>query len=212
VSALDVRLYLVTGPVGPGRQLVDVVCEAVAGGVTCVQLREKETTGTAALAARAGALVEAVPGVPVIVDDDPWAAVAAGAAGVHVGVHDLPPHRAREVVGQHRVVGWSVEDLAQLERREDVMACDYVAVSPVWATPTKTDTAPALGLAGVRAVREAVPRGMRVVGIGGVSAGNAADVVAAGADGVAVVSALCGADDPREAAAGLRRAVEGWRP
>lgn len=206
--SVDLRLYLVTGTVPAGRDLVDVVADAVAGGVTCVQLRDK-LAGPAELTAAASQLLRALPGVPVVVNDDPYAAVAAGAAGVHVGAFDVPPVEARRIVGDHRLVGWSVERLEQLEQRAQVAACDYVAVSPVWPTSTKTDTAPALGIAGVRVVREAVPRGVRVVGIGGISAGNAGEVVAAGADGIAVVSAICSAPDPGAAAAALRRAVDG---
>lgn len=205
----DLRVYLVTGPVGPGRCLAEVVQQAVAGGVTCVQLRDKVADRTA-LVASARVLLETLRpyDVPLLVDDDPWAAREAGARGVHVGPHDVLPSKAREVLGPDAIVGWSVEDVGQLDSVADLAACDYLAVSPVWSTPSKRDTAPALGLRGVRAVRAAAPARLPVIGIGGIDAGNAADVLGAGASGVAVISALWGAADPRAAAADLRSAVE----
>jgi len=206
--ALDVRLYLVTGPGPRGRDLVDVVEAAVAGGVTLVQLRDKS-------AGPAGRLRQVVRlrrvldpwGVPLVVDDDLGA--AAGAAGVHLGPFDPAPTRARAVLGPHAVVGWSVEHPAQLVAAGD--AFDYAAASPVWTTPSKTDTAPSLGLSGVRAVRRALDPRVPLVGIGGIDEANAGDVVSAGCDGVAVVSAVCAADDPEAAARDLRRAVDSAR-
>ncbi|RPI00116.1 MAG: thiamine phosphate synthase, partial [Zetaproteobacteria bacterium] len=118
---------------------------------------------------------------------------------------DLPLALARRIAGDRLIVGISCEspnDAIEAERG----GADYVSVSPVFATPTKTDTAPALGLDGVRAVRAAVR--IPVVAIGGVKATNAAEVVRAGADGICVVSAIVSASDPRAAAATLRDIVE----
>ncbi|MDQ3627588.1 MAG: thiamine phosphate synthase [Actinomycetota bacterium] len=209
----DLRVYLVTGPVGTGGSCSAVVEQAVAGGVTCVQLRDKGAD-RAGLVTTARTLLEVLSpyGVPLLVDDDPWASRDAGAMGVHVGTGDLPPSRARQVVGPGSLVGWSIEHVAQLDARSELAACDYLAVSPVWSTPSKHDTAPALGLDGVRAVRAAAPARLPVIGIGGIDASNAGDVIRAGAAGVAVISAVWSAADPRTAAAGLLAAVDGARP
>jgi thiamine-phosphate pyrophosphorylase len=207
VSA-DLRLYLVTDP--RTDDLVGVVSRAVAGGVTCVQVRDKDATpGERAELVRR--LRDALPAhVAVIANDDLGAARCGD--GLHVGVDDVPPSVARDALGPDAVIGWSVNDLAQLDDGTELAACDYVAVSPVWATSSKTDASAPWGLDGVRAVAERLAGRLPLVGIGGIGgidAGTAARVVEAGADGVAVVSAICSAADPTAAAADLRRAVDG---
>lgn len=206
---LDVRLYVVTDPgLTPRSAIVERCLQAVAGGATIVQLRDK-SAGTAERTDIARDLVDALrpTGVPLIVNDDVEAAGSAGAAGVHVGVADLPPVRARELLGPGAIIGWSVEDPAQLGDADALAACDYVAASPVWSTPTKTDTAPDLGLSGVASIRAQTT--LPVVGIGAIRTPElAADVVLAGADGVAVVSAVFGATDVTAATRALRAAVD----
>jgi thiamine-phosphate pyrophosphorylase len=202
--SLDLRLYLVTDP--SHADLESIVLAAVEGGVTCVQVRDKHGTqaGRAEVVRR---FRDALPlDVAVLVNDD--LEVASWADGLHVGVADVAPGAAREALGPHALIGWSINDLAQLEDVAQLNACDYVAVSPVWATPTKTDTSAPFGLDGVREVAALVAGRLPVVGIGGIDASNAADVIGAGADGVCVVSAICGADDPRSAAADLRSIVD----
>lgn len=205
----DLRVYVVTDPaLTPPDVLVERCLAAVDGGATLVQLRDK-SAAPAALTAMARELVAALhpTGVPLIVNDDVEVALAAGAAGVHVGVADLPPVRAREMLGPDAIVGWSVEDVRQLDDAAALAACSYIAASPVWATPTKTDTASALGLAGVAALRARTD--LPIVGIGGIGTPDrAADVMRAGADGVAVVSAVFGAADVRAAARVLRTTVD----
>jgi thiamine-phosphate pyrophosphorylase len=202
--SLDLRVYLVTDP--SHRELPALVSAAIAGGVTCLQVRDKQ----AVPADRARAVRQisaAVDGrVPVIVDDDVEAARAA--AGVHLGAHDVAPAAARSALGPSAIIGWSIGDVAQLEDDQQLAACDYVAASPVWSTPTKPDAGPPLGLAGVRALAERLQGRLPLVAIGGIHASNAGDVIAAGADGVAVVSAICGAEDPADAARVLRAAVD----
>ncbi len=144
--------------------------------------------------------------MPVIVDDDVEAACTA--AGVHLGARDVAPAVARSTLGPGAIIGWSIGELAQLDDDEQLAACDYVAASPVWSTPTKPDAGPPLGLAGVRALAEGLQGRLPLVAIGGIDARNAGDVIAAGADGVAVVSAICSADDPAAAAHALRAAVD----
>ncbi|MEO6030940.1 MAG: thiamine phosphate synthase [Burkholderiaceae bacterium] len=201
----QLRLHLVTDSALCGaRDLLSVVEAAVRGGASCVQLREK-TLETRAFVERARALkvVLAPLGVPLIVNDRLDVALAACADGVHVGQADMPPSVVRCLMPA-ALIGLSVETLEQLRaaEREPV---DYLGVSPVFATATKPDAAPALGLDGLRAMRALTRRPL--VAIGGIDADNVAGVMAAGADGVAVVSALCAAPDPFDAARRLRAAM-----
>ena len=205
----DPRLYLVTGPVPSGRTIEDVVEAAVAGGVTAVQLRDK-TASTAELTALARNLhaIARPYDVPVFVNDDVEAAVRSGVEGVHVGVSDAAASTARAALGPSRLVGWSINELDQIERDAEVLASDYLAASPVWSTPSKTDTPAPFELHGVRRLRDRMPPELPLVAIGGIDATNAAEVIGAGADGVAVISAICAADDPHQAAVRLREAAD----
>lgn len=182
------------------RGLAEVVAAAVRGGAGCVQLREKSLDGRELVAlARALKAQLAALGVPLIVNDRLDVALAAGADGVHLGQRDLPVADARRLWPQG-LIGLSIENTGQL-REAEALAIDYYGASPVFATPTKTDTAPALGLQGLAALRALTARPL--LAIGGITAANAAAVRAAGADGLAVVSALCAAPDPEAAAQGL---------
>ena len=205
---IDPRVYLVTGDTA-GRPLGDVVSAAVAGGVTLVQLRDKDATRDE-LAVAYAELRDALAGtgVPIVVNDDADAAVEVGADGIHVGPDDLTPDAARRLLGADALIGWSIHDLAQLRETDSVRASDYLAASPVWPTPTKPNTTEPFGLEGVAFLRRTMPPGLPLVAIGGIGAGNAGDVIAAGADGVAIVSAICAADDPERAAHELRSAVD----
>ena len=199
----QLRLYLVTDQaLTRGRSLEDIVAAAVAGGVGCVQLREK-ALATGEFLARAVALKRllAPVGVPLVINDRIDVALACGADGVHLGQSDLPPEEARRLLPPHVFIGWSVETPEDV-RRAASLPVDYLGVSPVFATPTKTDTRPAWGLAGLRQVRAMTA--LPLVAIGGIHCGNAAEVLRAGADGLAVVSALCAADDPRAAALAMQ--------
>jgi len=199
----QLRLYLVTDQaLTRGRSLQDIVAAAVAGGVGCVQLREK-ALATGEFLARAVALKRllAPVGVPLVINDRIDVALACGADGVHLGQSDLPPEEARRLLPPHVFIGWSVETPEDV-RRAASLPVDYLGVSPVFATPTKTDTSPAWGLAGLRQVRAMTA--LPLVAIGGIHCGNAAEVLRAGADGLAVVSALCAADDPRAAAQAMQ--------
>lgn len=202
-------LYLVTDEhLCAGRALLDVVGAALQGGVSCVQLREK-SLATRPFMERARALKSLLQplGVPLIINDRLDIALACGADGVHVGQSDMPVDALRRLLPTGAIVGLSVESLDQLGAVP--AGVDYLGVSPVFATPTKTDTAPAFGLDGLRAVRQRSR--WPLVAIGGLHAGNAADVLAAGADGLAVVSAICAAADPAAAARSLRALIETHR-
>jgi len=203
------RLQLVTDATLCGPRGVEaVVAAAVRGGATCVQLREK-TLPTRAFVERARALraLLAPLRVPLIVNDRVDVALACGADGVHVGQDDMAAEDVRRLLPQ-ALIGLSIESLDQLEAAERAPV-DYYGVSPVFATATKPDAAPALGLAGLRAMRARTARPL--VAIGGIAQSNAAAVIAAGADGLAVVSALCAAPDPAAAARALRAAIESAR-
>ena len=198
------RLYLVTDQASlQGRTLTDVVLAAVQGGVTCVQLREK-SLNTRDFHAQAVALqtLLAPLDVPLIINDRIDIALACGAQGVHLGQSDLPVQSARKLLPPEVFIGWSVESVQDVARAAD-LPLDYLGVSPVFATPTKTDTQTPWGLPGLAAVRAQTT--LPLVAIGGVNAANAHELLRAGADSLAVVSAICAAPDPAQAAAHLRK-------
>ena len=199
----QLRLYLVTDRgLSLGRDIEWIVGEAVAGGVTIVQLREKDidTREFVALGLRLKALLSPL-GVPLIINDRVDVALAVDADGVHIGQSDMPYDVARRLLGPDKIIGLSVETLDQV-KEANLLDVDYIAVSPVYSTPTKTDTAPPFGLEGLR---QAVSLSRHPgVAIGGMNAATAPAVLATGIDGIAVVSAICSAPDPRAAAAALR--------
>lgn len=202
----DLALYLVTDRTMCARLgLERVVAEAVAGGVTLVQLRDDDTSAAdlVEIARRVRLFLEPA-GVPLIVNNRVDVALAAGADGVHVGQADLPAPQARERLGRDALLGLSITDPAQLAGVDPALV-DYLGVGPVFATATKPDAAPAMGLAGLAAITATAP--LPVVAIGGLNLDNVAATIRAGADGVAVVSAICAAPDPRTAAATLAKAL-----
>ncbi len=195
----DARLYLVVDA------RPDVVEAALRGGVDAVQLRMKEAADDEVVeAGRELRLLCDTQGALLIVNDRPDLALACGADGVHVGQEDAPVSEARSIVGPDRIVGLSTHSPEQIAAPE---GADYIAVGPVFATPTKPGR-PAVGLA---LVREAA-RSARVpwFAIGGIDATSIDEVVAAGATRIAVVRAIADAPDPeaaaRELASRLRRA------
>lgn len=195
----DYRVYLVTDrALCLGRPLEDVVLAAVRGGAGAVQLREKNAS-TRDFLALAKALVRHLQplGIPLIINDRVDIALASGAAGVHVGQSDMPPEDARRLMGPRAIVGLSVDTREELAAAEG-LDIDYAGISPVFATPTKTDTCAPWGLDGLRWAREHSP--LRLVAIGGIHNDNARAVIEAGAHGLAVVSELCSAPDPQKAA------------
>jgi thiamine-phosphate pyrophosphorylase len=207
MKGFDPRLYLVTDSGLAGhRPLEEVVAAAVRGGVTAVQLREKEASTREYISlARRLKVVLTEFGVPLIINDRVDVALAAGAAGVHLGRSDMAYDDARRLLGPERVIGISIERLEQA-REAELWDIAYIAASPVFPTPTKKDTGPAWGLEGLRRLRSASKH--RIVAIGGVNETNAAEVMAAGADGIAVVSAVMAAEDPEAAARKLKEVID----
>ena len=204
----QLRLYLVTDrPLSLGRELEWIVAEAVSGGVTMVQLREKkaDTRDFVALGLKLKELLKPL-GVPLIINDRIDVALAVDADGVHIGQSDMPYGIDRRLLGPDKIIGLSVETLDEV-LEANKLDVDYVAVSPVYGTPTKTDTAPPFGLEGLRRAVELSVH--PIVAIGGMNESTAADVFAAGADGIAVVSAICSAPEPCEAARRLKGIAEG---
>lgn len=203
-------LYLVTDRAAClGRDLLEVVAAAVRGGATLVQIREKDC-GTRQFVelARAVKKLLAPTGVPLIVNDRVDVALACGADGVHVGQKDMAPADARRLVGPDMILGLSVSSLEEALQAWG-KPVDYLGVGPIFPTPTKADAASPLGLDGLAEIRQATD--VPLVAIGGLSAANAGQVMRAGADGAAVVSALCSAADPEAAARELARIIAASR-
>jgi thiamine-phosphate pyrophosphorylase len=187
-----------------GRDAIDVCRRAVRGGATMVQVRAKDAPA-AHVAALTRALVAALT-VPVLVNDRVDVALAAGAAGAHLGQDDVPLDALRPHVPSGFLLGISVGTPAEADRVRGWPA-DYWSVGPCFATGTKPDAGPALGVAGFAALARRAPPGTPIIGIGGVTAAGAAELARAGAAGVAVIGAVVGASDPERAAREIRAAM-----
>lgn len=200
------KLYLVTDrSLSLGRSLEEVVSEAVAGGVTMVQLREKEasTREFIELAKRIKTLLTPLS-IPLIINDRVDVALAVDADGVHIGQSDMPYNIARELLGPDKIIGLSVENLDEV-RAANRVDVDYIGISPVFATPTKLDTSKPFGINGLK---EAVRLSTHpTVAIGGMNRETIKDVMLTGCDGVAVVSAISSAESPKIAAKELKSIV-----
>lgn len=208
---IDVSLYLVTDRgLSRGRTTLEIVRAAVAGGVTCVQLREKSGS-TRQFIEEALAIKKFLEAraIPLIVNDRIDVAQAVAADGVHLGQSDMPLAMARGISKGRMIIGISAESHEDAIAAQDGGA-DYIGVSPIYNTPTKRDTSPALGLEGLAQIRKTVK--IPLVGIGGLNRENTAAVIRHGADGAAVVSAIVSADDPQTAARELRTIIENARP
>jgi len=198
----QLRLMVITDPVLlKGRDAVGVLRQAVAGGATMVQVRWKDGTPAEVLELTR-ALVAALT-VPVLVNDRVDVALAAGAAGAHLGWDDLPLDAVRPNLPAGFVLGISVGSPDEAARAP--ATADYWSVGPCFATPTKADAGPPLGPEGFAALARLAPEGTPVIGIGGITAANARATVAAGAAGVAVIGGVLGAADPEESARRIRK-------
>lgn len=200
-------IYLVTDRgLCRDRPLQDVVLQAVQGGVAYVQLREKDIS-TRLFVEEARAIKKMLKSykVPLMINDRIDVALACDADGVHIGQDDMPYETARRLLGPKAIIGLSVETWKDVEAAQE-LDVDYIGVSPVFATPTKTDTKEPWGLKGLRKIRAFSRRPL--VAIGGISEANAREVTEAGADCLAVVSAVCSAADPAAAAARMKNIVD----
>ncbi|HVI70616.1 MAG TPA: thiamine phosphate synthase [Pyrinomonadaceae bacterium] len=179
------RVYPLTDVELSGLSHADQVRLLSLGGATLVQLREKQMP---ALRFYEQARAAVALGVPLIINDRLDIALAVGAHGVHLGQDDMPPAAARRLLGDKAVIGYSTHSVEQAKKAL-TLPIDYIAIGPIFATSSKTNPSPTLGLEGLRAVREAVGN-TQLVAVGGISHSNAREVIEAGADSIAVISAL----------------------
>jgi thiamine-phosphate pyrophosphorylase len=195
------RLVAITDDAEDQRStLVDHVAAAVRGGATSVQVRLKKATPREVVEITK-AILSKVP-VPVIVNDRADIALAAGAAGVHVGEADLPVSAIRRFAPPNFIIGASLGGDAELANAKEA---DYVGIGPLFATGSKGDAGKAIGLEGFRKL--AALSGRPALAVGGLTAAHAAQVMAAGAAGVAVINAIFKADDPERAARSIAAAI-----
>jgi len=210
IRPFDFSVYLITDRALSGaRGVLATVAAAIAGGATMVQLRDPEAK-TRALVEEARAIhrLTRPAGIPFVVNDRVDVALAAGADGVHLGQSDMTVADARALIGPDPILGLSITSEADLDV-SDLRGVDYLGVGPVFQTSTKPDAAPPINVGGLEAIvaRTKVP----IVAIGGIHAGNASDAIAAGARGIAVVSAICAAPDAEAATRELVEIVRNTR-
>jgi thiamine-phosphate pyrophosphorylase len=205
---LDLRVYAVLDPSRcRGRRLGEMTEAAARGGATLLQYRGKsETTRRQIAAAReiGGAL--APWSVPLLVNDRVDVALAAGCAGVHLGAEDMPVADARRLLGDSAIIGCTVKSADEADGVPEHIL-DYASVGGIFVTASKHNPEPAIGLDGLRKLIDRLPR-LPVCAIAGIGHHNAADVIAAGADGVAVISDIFMADDVAAATRRLRDIVD----
>jgi thiamine-phosphate pyrophosphorylase len=213
---VDLRLNAIVDPErAGGRPLAELARLAAEGGATLIQLRDKRSE-TRALVEQARAIKQALApfGVPFVINDRVDVALAAGAAGVHVGQDDMAAEDARLLLGPGAIIGLSIKNVSEAAAAP-LALIDYVGSGGVYATLSKQQKSPPIGPEGLARIIDVLHRraqqsgkALPVCGIAGIDAGNAAPVIAAGADGVAVISALSLASDPAAAARALRQIVD----
>ena len=202
--ACDYRLYLVTDrKILKGRDPLQAVAEALAGGVTLVQLREKDTSSREfyQLAVSMKGLTAGFD-VPLLINDRLDIALAVQADGIHIGQEDLPLPVVRKLLGPEKIIGYSVSNTEEAVYGEKHGA-DYLGAGPVYTTATKKVKTPTLGPAGLKRIKQTVS--IPVVGIGGINLGNIQEVKTSGIDGVSIVSGILGSDRPGHTASLIRR-------
>jgi thiamine-phosphate pyrophosphorylase len=184
------RLYLITDVNLSGLDHAEQVSRMVAGGASFIQLREKSLSPAEFFVqARRAIAVARQGGARLIINDRVDIALAVDADGVHLGQDDLPPVAARSVLGPEKIIGFSTHNYAQAMEAA-TFPVDYIAVGPIFATSSKQNPDPVVGLKELEHIRAAVPRQIPLVAIGGINFENVAEVVRAGADSVAVISSI----------------------
>lgn len=212
MKEVDLRLYALVDPEhAGGHDIVELARSLAQGGATLVQLRDKRTA-TRLMVERARSIKAALRAfaVPFLVNDRIDVALAAGADGVHIGHDDMAAEEARRLLGDQAIIGLSVKTPAEAAAAP-LDSLDYIGVGGVFATSSKANPAPPIGVAGLARIAETLRArapAFPLCGIAGITADNAQRVIAAGADGVAVISALSIAADPRSAARELRGIVD----
>jgi thiamine-phosphate pyrophosphorylase len=206
MGRIDWRLcFIADSEAAEGRDILQLIAGAVEGGATIVQLRGKTWTSREFLdlGIQACQFLHSQK-IPLVINDRVDIALACEADGVHLGQEDIPLPYAREILGINRVMGISVATPEEAEAAEKAGA-DYVGAGPIFLTLSKKDTGPLLGLDGLRRIREKIK--IPILAIGGISAANVTDVISAGADGVAVISAIAAARNPGQEAANIIEAI-----
>jgi thiamine-phosphate pyrophosphorylase len=208
---VDLRLYALVDPAVAGGHTLSDLAARIVGSATLVQLRDKYGS-TRAMLEKARALrgILDPAGVPLLINDRVDVALAAEADGVHVGQDDMPPADARLLLGRTAIIGLSIKTV-QEAKDAPLEHLDYVAIGGVYGTTSKDNTSAPIGIDGLRAIVQAVRARAKyfpICAIAGINADNAAPVVEAGADGVAVISAVSLAPDPAQAALDLRATVD----
>jgi len=209
---VDLRLYALIDPAAAGGRPLTDLAQRVAGSATLVQLRDKHgSTRIMTEEARALRAVLEPNGVPLLINDRVDVALAAEADGVHIGPDDMAPSDARLLLGRAAILGLSVKTVEQA-MAAPLDLFDYVAIGGVYDTTSKENATAPIGIGGLRTIVQAIRArkpNYPICAIAGINSGNAADVIAAGADGVAVISALSLAPDPARAAQNLLAVVDG---
>lgn len=200
------RIYPLTDAQLSGLSQAEQVRLLTRGGATLIQLREKQMPALEFYQQAIAAVNEGL--AQLIVNDRVDVAQAVGAHGVHLGQDDMPPYAARRLLGDQAIIGYSTHKLEQA-RQALSLPIDYIAIGPIFETASKTDTSPTLGLEGLRAVRNVVGDA-QLVAIGGISHANAREVIEAGADSVAVISALL--RDPAQITSATRALLQSLPP
>ena len=211
MTTLDLSLYALVDPAVAGGRSLPGLAALIAESATLVQLRDKHGSTRAMIEEARDIMAVLRPyGVPLLVNDRVDVALIAGAHGVHIGWDDMDVADARRLLGANAIIGLSIKT-AEQAAAAPLHLLNYVAIGGVYATTSKDNVDAPIGIAGLRdlvaAIRARKP-GYPVCAIAGITAGNASDVIAAGADGVAVISALSLAPDPAAAARQLRVAVD----
>lgn len=207
MNKFDLSLYLVTDQsLSKGRSLEYIVEEAVKGGVTIVQLREKDTSSREfyELAKSLMSLLKPL-NIPLIINDRLDIALAVDADGLHIGQSDMPYPIARKLLGKDKIIGLSVESIEQA-REANNLDVDYIGLSPVFSTNTKLDINTPLELSGIKEIASFTKH--KTVAIGGINSLNTESVIVNGADGIAVVSAIVSQENPQEAALNLKTIID----
>ena len=209
---VDLRLYALIDPAVAGGRTLGDLAQRIAGSATLVQLRDKHgSTRTMVEEARELTVVLAPLDIPLLINDRVDVALAAEADGVHIGQDDMSAADARLLLGRTAIIGLSIKTIEQA-KAAPLGLLDYVAIGGVYGTTSKDNTSAPIGLSGLSAIVAAIrardPK-IPICAIAGINESNAADVIAQGADGVAVISALSLAADPTLAARDLLSAVDG---
>lgn len=206
-NCIDWRLcFIADSEAAAGRDILGLISEAVEGGATLIQLRGKmwSTREFLEIGVKVRKMLE-TKNVPLIINDRVDIALGCRAAGAHLGQEDMPLPCARKILGKTKLIGISVNSPEEAIAAEKEGA-DYVGVGPVFATSSKVDLQPLLGLEGLKKIRVKVK--IPILAIGGITVANAGQVISAGADGVAVISAIAASTNPRQAANKLIESIE----